>query len=232
MATHRLFHGGQRTGNSLGPTPIFPATEPDLTDRMDLDAQKSGIDFGLTRVLDFEAGSLVQNASIPAGLSPESWATSRGLRHYMRENAIVNNDVIVTHILPKFSRLLGVHWAVQKAITPFTFTLRVRGQANSIGGVVNLKTGISGASVGSGFIDCHGLTAAGLVDVSGDPETDVAVAVSLTSTPLYFDENDALELVITAAPAADTNPDGSQSGGIIGAAVWITPVIQQFIRGI
>lgn len=205
--THNLHLGGLRTMNPEWS--MFPQTLPGLNDHTQVDNRRGPARFSNTRWLDFDSSSLVQATMVPAQVSPEATG-SAGLRNYIKHNEIVAGDVIVTHVLPRFTSLDKVHWAVAKCITPFKFDIRVRGQAASVGAPIVLASNIDGGVVSSGLID--------------------VVAVNGGKT-VYFDQNDVLEIVIKDMPANDLAADGTIAAGINGLGLAITAVQEEFFRG-
>lgn len=205
--THNLHLGGQRTMNF--DYTMFPQVLPGLDDHMQVDNRRGPARFSNTRWLDFDSSALVMASSVPAQVSSEAHG-SAGLRHYTAHNEIAIGDVIVTHILPRFTSLDKVHWAVAKCITPFKFDIRVRGQATSVGAPIVIATGIDGGVVSSGLI--------GIPHINGGEN-------------IYFDQNDVLEIVVTDMPVAEVGTDGTFTGGIKGLGLAITCVQEEYFRG-
>jgi len=216
---HQLFNGGQRTRNL--DWAMFPQVAPGIDEPMESDARRSHVMFSLTRDLWFGGVSGVTSSAGPCGCGCGSTNSgckgSIALNHYISETPIVAGDVIQTHILPRRSMLMFVHWSVESPIDPFTFDLRVRGQAASMGGTeaapVNLvlQAGINGTVADSGVIDVS----------------------AVNGGPLYLDQNDFIEMVVNSLPPAGASSGCSDcaSGGIHGLRVLISPVVMEFQRG-
>lgn len=210
MTTHILVQGGQRTFNDQ--YAMFPGTLSGLTDNLGSPANKGPSRYAETRVLDFDAGSLVTNLSVPKTISPESWG-SMALSNYVKSVAqVASGDVLQVLELPKFSQLVGLHWFVAKTLASGTAVIRVNGRAASIAGNLNLKTGIDLTTVGSGVLSF--------------PKSGV-----FSGNEIYFDQNDILEVVISSQPANTTGSDGKFAGGVQGLALFVTPVIEMYVRG-
>lgn len=205
--THNLHLGGQRTLNA--DWTMFPQALPGIDDHMQVDNRRGPARFSNTRWLDFDSSAQVLASAVPAQVSPEAHG-SAGLRDYLRRTEINVGDVIVTHVLPRFTSLDKVHWCVAKCVTPFKFDIRVRGQSASVGAPVVIAAGIDGGVVGSGLID--------IAKINGG-ET------------LYFDQNDVLEIVVTDMPPTDVGTDGTFTGGLNGLGLAITAVQEEFFRG-
>lgn len=202
MPTHNLFEGGQKNSSRFPENNLYPSTEPGLNENMESDQRRTSVVYSNTRMFDFndERPSLGM-VDAGSGLNSPMAYGSTALRHYLRLNDIVAGDIIATHILPRFSMLEWVHWSVDDAITPFTFDIQVRGQAASVGAPVVLAAGVDGSVLASGLIDVKAING---------------------GAPMYFDQNDILEIVINSLPA----------DGIKGANFSISPVLMEFVRGV
>lgn len=208
MTTHILIQGGQRTSNP--DYAMYPGVLPGLNDVFETASHKGPAVYAATRVLDFDGGSLVTNINVPRVISPESWG-STALRHYSQRVAqIAAADVLQVAVMPRFSTLVRLHWIVAKVLSAGTADLRIKGLSTSVGAVLTLQAGIDLTTVGSGLID---------------------VQAANGGKPLYFDQNDALEVVINSLPSGVTNADGTYGGGIQGLALILTPIIEEYARG-
>lgn len=230
MATHDLFFGGQRTNNPHWA--MFPQVEPNPDDYMEPDARGTPIWFSLTRRLIWSpccascgcsaggCGCEAPQNAVACACPPSMRkidSGSAGLHHYLENNPIAVGDVINSVIIPKGSALVYLWYKVEKAITPFTFDIRVRGNAASLGGTTaapvpfSLITGVDGTTVNEGLICVDTLN---------------------SGCPLWFDQNDMIQVVVTDLPPQTNNDCGACCpGGIAGSSIIISPVVMVPCRG-
>lgn len=191
MATHPLFLGGGRT-QTVYPPSMFPSRDVNPDDDMAVDNTRGDILFSNTRRLIWKEPFSVQSCN---------YIGSDALSQYYTCNPIVTGDIIQTHILPRWSSLERIWINVEEAVAGFTFQLRVRGNSASNGGTtavpvpINVGPVIDGGVVGSQLI--------------------------VLPEPIYFDQNDMLEMVLVAVPAS----------GIECSNISISPVIMEYCRG-
>lgn len=210
MTTHCLIQGGQRTLNDQ--YAMFPGVLSALTAKIGFPTNKGPSVFTPTRVLDFDAGSLVTNLFVPKTISPESWG-SMALSNYVKRVAqIASGDPLQVLELPALTQLIGLHYYVAKPIASGTAVIRVLGRSTSINGNLNIKTGIDLTTVNSGVVNL--------------PDAGIFAGAAV-----YFDGNDVLEVLISSQPANATGSDGAFTGGVQGLALVVTPVIQTYIHG-
>jgi hypothetical protein len=166
--THALFRGGSRTNNPQ--YAMFPQVDVAPDDEFEADNRRGPIRFSITERITFKEGCG------PCGCDQETG--SQALAHYYKCNSIAVDDVIQTHILPRYASLEKVWWMNAKALPGATMQLRIRGNAASLGGtpaapVPQVLHTFDLATEGNGL---------------------------LTFPAVYFDQNDMLELVVTGVP--------------------------------
>ena len=214
MAVHNIFFGGKRTESVGLRSHMLPSTPPGKDDCMEADQRHSPVLFSLTRRLVWKCEDEVRHECPPP-------CSSEALGDYICRNPIAVDDVLVTHIMPRLSMLQYVWWKVDNPITPFSMDLRVRGCSRSLGG-----TEATPAPVVLGTID----------GTLGGDATDITSGVidvtALNGGPLYFDQNDFLELVINELPDPASDPCCEcTTGGIKESNLMISPVVLEFCRG-
>lgn len=170
---------------------MYPQVDVAPNDEFESDNRRGPIRFSITERITFKEGCG------PCGCDQE--AGSQALAHYYACHPFAVGDVIQTHILPRFASLEKVWWMNVKPMPGLTFDLRVRGNAASLGGTVAAPAPVTLqsfdlATEGNGLI---------------------------TFDPMYLDQNDMLELVITGMPA-----DGIECMNFI-----LSPVIEEYCRG-
>lgn len=209
MSTYCLVQGGQRTFNDQ--YAMFPASLSNIDDALQSAAAKGPSVYAVTRVLDFDGGSLVSNANVPSSLSPESWG-STALRHWSQKvTQLVPNDIIQVLELPRFTELVGLHWYVKKVLVgTSTADIRILGRSAAIGSPLTLKSALDLTTVSSGVITMSAVN---------------------SGNPIYFDQNDVLEVKFNSLPARTTAADGSYTGGVQGLGLFVTPIVREFLRG-
>lgn len=161
MAEHNIFMGGNRTRTSFPPS-LFPQRDVNPDQVFEADNRRGPIDFSLTRRLVWKCHASINKAC------PDD-AFSDGLAQYVEclETPIASGDVLNTNILPRFSSLREVWVNVVTPAAGMTGVLRVRGNAASVGGPVDIAT------------------------------VDFGVAGSQLITlpdPIYFDQNDMFQV--------------------------------------
>lgn len=211
MTTHCLIQGGQRTANPF--YAMYPSVLPGVNDNFESAAHKGPVLYANTRVLDFDAGSLVTNLNVPQSISPETWGAAALKNYFTSVVAIAAGDVVQAQVIPRFATLTKLHWYVAKALPAGSYTcdIRVNGRATSMGGSpITLKSAIDMTVVASGIIDCEAANG---------------------GVPMYFDQNDILEVVFNTMPANTVASDGTFTGGLTGLALWVTPVTEEYLRG-
>lgn len=191
MAIHDLFLGGARTDFRYPPS-IFPQKDVSPDCEMHADDTRGNILYSISRRLRWK------EAYHPVNCGTEG---SDGLAQYIEANPIKVDDVINIAIIPRMYSLERVHVNIITGLAGFTFDVRVRGNAESLGGTVAvpapvvLAAGVSGATIDSSLI--------------------------VLPAPLYFNQNDMLQLVVKALPAA----------GIDCSDIQISPVVMRYCTG-
>ncbi len=206
MATHCLVQGGIRTVNA--DYNMFPTVLPGVDQVYKAEVRTPAV-HSLARVLDFASGMMVTNPNVPAAISPEAWG-STGLVNFLKNNTVAANDVLQICVLPRRTMLTHVYLRVAKPITPCAFTLRVAGRSSNLGSPIVLGTGISGAATTEMLID---------------------VAAHNSGNPVWFKQNDVLELIPTSMPAVTVGSDGQNAGGLMGLGLVIAPIVFEFEKG-
>jgi hypothetical protein len=192
MTTHKLFLGGSRTPN-LGYA-MFPSSDVTPDCEFESDNRRGPVAFSITRTLTFKDGCG------PCGCQSDCGPGSQALQQYYECNTFAVDDIIQTHILPRLSSLERVWLNIITPVPGLTFELRVRGNAASLGGTV----------------------AAPVPQVLGTIDAGVAGNSLLTlPAPMYLDQNDMLELVITGYPV----------GGIECLCMMVSPLVFEYCRG-
>jgi hypothetical protein len=191
MATHPLFLGGART-QAVYPPSMFPARDVNPDDSMATDNTRGDILFSNTRRLIWKESFSVQSCN---------YIGSDALSQYYACNTIATGDIIQTHILPRWSSLERVWVNVEEAVAGFTFQLRVRGNSASNGGTTAVPVPITVGPVIDGGV--------------------VGSQLILLDDPIYFDQNDMLEMVLVSVPAT----------GIECSNISISPVVMEYCRG-
>lgn len=187
--THALFMGGARSPN-LGYS-MFPSSDVTPDCPFEADNRRGPIRFSITRLLTFKEGCG------PCGCSTDGG--SPALCQYYEENVFAVDDVIETHILPRFSSLEKVWWNVEVPVPGLTFELRVRGNAASLGGTPTVP----------------------VPQVLGTLDAGVVGNGLIVIPPMYLDQNDMLQLVITGYPTT----------GMECLRMMLSPVVEEFCRG-
>lgn len=219
MATHNLFFGGQRTNNPEWA--MLPSVEPKPDEPMAPDNRGNPVLFSLNRRLIWS--DCCESCGCGTEPGPDACRCTAGskkldggstaLKQYLKHNAIAVGDVINAVILPRQTALMYLWWAVESPIDPFTFDVRVRGNAASLGGTIAapvpfvVAAGIDGTVKGSGLIDVTTLNG---------------------GQPLWLDQNDMLQVVINDLPAVAAPGDCSpcsDGGGIKGSSIIISPIV-------
>jgi len=172
MAEHNIFWGGQRTRNlDWG---MLPSTEPAPTDYIQPDHRSASCQFSPTFTLD---PNRPRGATyISDGMSPAQARFFEALGDGGTPLAV--GDVLNIMILPIHTRLNTVTVQVYKPVAGLTFDLAVRG--NGIGGALPFALGVSAATEMTEMYD--------LYSAHG-------------GAPVFFKENDMLQMTITALPA-------------------------------
>ena len=207
MATHNLFHGGQRVANPQ--YRMYPQVAPKPNDPFQADNRRAPAMFPISRALDFRCGAGCRNCDTLERKDNTAFS------QYIRENTIAVGDVIRSHIIPRHTLLSYVHWRVDSPVAGVTFSLRFRPSTDDAAVVTNiaLATNVSAAAEATGLIDVPAMN-------GGDP--------------LYTAQNGYIELVVTALPAAAPSTGCSDCGNvgpISGLVLCVSPVIIEFCRG-
>ena len=210
MAEHNLFLGGLATMN--GHYRGLPSVEQTPNGAMTPTTHKQQGRYSLLRDLAWKDDT--------GGPSTGESRGSRFLADYLSCNTLAVGDVLNLVIMPKWSSILGIWWMVHDPLPGFTFDLRLRGNANSLGGTpavpvpLTLATGVDGglvAPVAAG----PGYAPTGLIGI------DPAAQGDPLAPGIYFDQNDMLQLVITGLP-----PEG-----IACSRICIAPVMETYCEG-
>jgi len=192
MAEHNLFFGGN--GVQRYPLAMLPSRDVEPDQYFQADGRRGPVLFSLTRRLTWQ-GSNSKCGCADGGMGSDA------LYHYLDETPIEQDDIINTHIMPRQSSLERVWIDVVEPLAGFTFDLSIRGNAASLGGTpsvpapVVVASGIDGGVEGSQLI--------------------------VLPDPVYFDQNDMLQMTITALP-----PEGIKC-----STVDISPVVMEYSRG-
>lgn len=123
-------------------------------------------------------------------------AFSDGLAQYFECNTFEDGDIINSHILPRFSSLREVWINVVTPSAGLVVDLQVRGNAASVGGVQTVATGIDFGTAGSQLITLD--------------------------EPIYFDQNDMLQIVLVEGVDADE---------LQCSEIMVSPVVREYCRG-
>lgn len=198
MTTHNLFRGGMSTRKNGWSLAMFPSTEPGPDDAMEAASHKGPVDYALT--WGFAPGMSCEEA-------PQRSAFMAQQQYFRELDAeIAVGDVINAVMLPRFSRLIDVLYmncCPQKGLKA---NLVVRGNAASLGGTTDTPAPIVLAEIDFGTLTW-------------------GKAINLTAfakTP-YFDQNDMLQLVFTAVPAAGIDMNCLRFA--------LSPIVREYFRG-
>jgi hypothetical protein len=118
------------------------------------------------------------------------------------ETAFAEDDVVEAMILPRFTSLIRIFTMNRFAIAGLTANLVVRGNADSLGGTPTVP-----APVVLGTIDFSETWEGRLMDYPTDvldiavDDDPTLVATGTMARPLFFNQNDMLQLVFTGVPA-------------------------------
>jgi hypothetical protein len=209
MAVHNLFMGGQKANSCTIGSNMFPSMEMGQCEPWAADYRKSNVEFSLTR--EFNWGCAPAGGCTDCGQERGSQA----LKQYLNENTIAVGDIINAVGIPMLGIVTGVWWVIKAPAAGFTFDIQIRGAV--------------GTSVPAPVV---------IGTVDGGPAAPLAGSCSIPSgyfhltTPLYFDHNDMLQLVITGLPAAPAGGCGSCGQNGIGLTDFIVaPQYREFCRG-
>ena len=195
MAEHNLFKGGRAT--SRLDHSMLPSVEQTPNGPMESAAHKVPTHFALSW-----------------GLAPSRGLPFTGERRGFLEQAryfecleapVAVGDIIHAVIMPRLTSLVDLWFANCKAIPGLTAEVRVRGNAASVGAPVVLGT-----------IDF------GVENPNGSLMNFAAINSGGQTNGVYFDQNDMLQIVITAVPA---------SLDLSCIRFAMSPVIREYCRG-
>lgn len=123
---------------------------------------------------------------------------SQGLADYLANNTIATGDIINSHIMPRFASLDKIWWMVKTpSAAGVSVSVQLRGNAASVGGVQVLIPSI--------------------------PLDAIASDLFVLPAPIYFDQNDMLQLVITGP--------GNLNEALKCSNFLISPVVEEYCRG-
>ena len=195
MATHSLFLGGNRN-QFVNPPRMFPQTDVKPDQVFEADNRRGPIDFSLTRELVWKCHEAINKGC------PDD-AFSDALAQYVEclEAPFADGDIIETNIMPRHSSLREVWVNVVKPAAGLTADIVVRGNAASLGGTPAVPAPVT--------------VAAGV-----DLGTEGSQLITLAN-PLYFDQNDMLQLVLT----------GVDHDELICSQIMVSPVVREYCRG-
>lgn len=219
MAEHNLFRGAGATSNPG--YRMLPSTDVEPDGVMEAAAHKTPVVFALSW-----------------GLAPTEGLPFTGVRDGFKHQAeyfrcldapLAVGDVIQAVIMPKFSTLFDLWYFNCEAIPGLEMELRVRGNADSLGGTaaapapITLATINFGDFTGGSLVDFSAVSAGdGDADSGEDAEADTDVAGAAFHHGVYFDQNDMLQLVVTAVPA-NFDPSCIRFG--------MSPIVREYCRG-
>lgn len=208
MAEHNIFLGGLSTRNWFYQG--LPSTEQTPNGAMTGTTHKHQGRFSLNRHLIWKDS----DCGPATGCKPVG---SLFLADYIANHEIEVGDVLNIMMLPKQTSLLGVWWKVTAGLAGFTFDLRVRGNANSLGGTLAAPAPIALASGLDGAVEP--------IEVGHVPSGLIGVDPAAQGDPLapgiYFDQNDMLQLVVVSLP-----PEG-----IACSDLTISAVMESYCEG-
>ena len=191
MAEHDLFLGGGRTYTV--PSSMFPSQDVEPDCPMEADNRRGDIDFSLTRTLQWKCSREIDDCSDKMG--------SDALAQYIKCNGLpAQDDILNIVILPRWSSMSEVWVNVDEAVPGLEYEIKVRGNAASLGGTV----------------DAPAPVVVGTVDASVEGSQLIVL-----DDKLYFDQNDMLQVCITAMPET----------GFECSCVMISPVVREYCRG-
>lgn len=213
MAIHNLFRSGLGTSNPG--YAMYPSVEQHPDKPMESAAHKTPVHFGLSWGLapsrgkpytDLRTGFLAQAAYFDCLTAP-----------------LAVGDVINAVVMPKASSLIDLWYFNCKAIPGLTMELRVRGNADSLGGTLAAPVPVVLGTIDFGVANTRGdLIDFSAVSAGGGDADGQDVAGADHYHGVYFDQNDMLQLVITAVPA-DLDPSCIRFG--------MTPVVREYCHG-
>lgn len=208
MAEHNIFLGGLSTRNWFYQG--LPSTEQTPNGAMTGTTHKHQGRFSLNRHLIWKDS----DCGPATGCKPVG---SLFLADYIANHEIKVGDILNIMMLPKQTSLLGVWWKVTTPLEGFTFSLRARGNANSLGGALaapaprTIATALDGAA--APVEDGH--VPSGLIGI------DPAMQGDPLAPGIYFDQNDMLQLVVDTLP-----PEG-----IACSDLTISAVMESYCEG-
>lgn len=208
MAEHNIFLGGLSTRNWFYQG--LPSAEQSPNGAMTGTTHKHNGRFSLNRHLiwkDTDCGP-------STGCKPVG---SLFLADYLANNEIKVGDTLNIMMLPKQTSLLGIWWKVTTPLAGFTFDIKVRGNANSLGGTLAAPVPLT--------LDTAFDAAVEAVEDGHIPSGLIGIDPALQGDPLapgiYFDQNDMLQLVVKTLP-----PEG-----IACSDITISAVVESYCEG-
>ena len=229
MATHNLFRGGLSTRANGWSFAMYPSTDVDPNGFMEGAAHKTPVDYSLTWGL--APGNQCHEAPQRSGFMAQ--------HAYFRDLAVplAVGDVINAVIMPRFSSLIDLFYVNCCPQPGFTLSVRLRGNADSLGGSEATPVPLTIGTINMGDVTWgsilrlpaqptggDGSTAPGGTE---DPTTGVIDPgdVNLLGQPgaIYFNQNDMLQLVVTALPEEGVDLNCLRFA--------ISPVMREYLRG-
>lgn len=227
MATHNLFRGGMRTDTGWTMR-MYPSTDVGPNDFMEAAAHKTpvhyAISWGLAPAAPCEDGPIRKGFMAQAS--------------YFEDHELAVGDVINAVILPRFSSMIDL-WYINCCPQPgLTFEVRVRGNSDSLGGTEAVPVPLTIATIDMGLVTHGSILRLPAQPAAGDGATDAVGGAESAFTgildpgdvfmqgqpgAIYFNQNDMLQIVVTAVPAEGVDLDCLRFA--------LSPVMREYDRG-
>ncbi|MFV0512494.1 MAG: hypothetical protein ACK5MY_02490 [Jhaorihella sp.] len=231
MPEHNLFRGGGRADNGWMMR-MYPSVEVGPNCHMESAAHKDPVHFSLTWCL--APGMQCHDSPLRASFMAQA-AYFRDL-----DAPLAVGDEINAVILPRMTSLIDL-WVMNCCpIEGLEFEIRIRGNADSLGGTTDAPVPVTLATVDMGQV-----TWGTIVSIPAQPAGDGAADADggelsgttgeydpgdVDPTPnagqIFFNQNDMLQLVVTALPA-----DGLTQDMLNCMRFAVSPVIREYMRG-
>lgn len=229
MAQHNLFRGGlstRRNGWSFG---MYPSADVGPNDFMEAASHQTPVDYAITW------GLAPGNPCHEAPQRSSFMAQAAYFREL--ETPLLVGDVINAVIMPRFSSLIDLHYINCCPQPGLTLQVRLRGNADSLGGSEASPVPLTIATIDLGEVTWGSILqlptqpAAGDGSDAGGGEADEDTGVIdpgdvfMQGQPgtIYFNQNDMLQLVITGLPEEGIDLDCLRFA--------MTPVMREYLRG-
>lgn len=227
MATHNLFRGGLRT-NTGWEMRMFPSTDVEPNGAMEAAAHKTPVHYAISWGL--APGYQCQDSPIRQGFMAQA--------SYFADHPIAVGDVINAVILPRFSSLVDLFYLNCCPQPGLTVEVRIRGNADSLGGNETTPAPITLATLDLGEVTWGSIiplpatqpTGDGSADAEGGEESEANgyrdpgdVFVVGQPGTIFFNQNDMLQIVVTAIPEDGIDLNCLRFG--------LSPVTREYLRG-